>query len=527
MGALSRRCARLVSCSDEAVHNGFVPRVALLGMSNVDQPNLLFVLSDQHRGMDLGCAGNGDVATPHFDRLASEGVRSEHAVATTPVCTPSRASLVTGQYPLTHGVIANDLPLPTDGPSFAAAFRDAGYRTGYIGKWHLDGYGRTAYIPPERRLGFDYWRALECTHDYYNSKYYHQDEKEPRIWPGYDAISQTREACQFIADKQHENPFCLFISWGPPHDPYIAPQQYMDRFPVDGIRLRENVHDFVAAEQMKQESDTAIPSHFQPGRERFQDALSRDAGDTEIRKWYSGYFAAIETLDDCMGEIIAALEDSGQLDDTIIVFTSDHGDNLGSHRQYGKQLPYEESISIPFIVRYPDKIKAGTKTDALLAPQDMMPTVLSLAGIPCHEVDGKDISGAAMGRDRDMQDAVLIMKSVWLSTNWITNGNGPWRGVRTKRYTYARRSDSLKPWMLFDNEADPQQMNNLVDDPAYAGLLKELDEKTDELLEQAGDPENPVFYAKLIDRERVERGLHSRHSELLPVYIEPGSGFRS
>ena len=491
------------------------------------KPNILFVFVDQLRSMDLGCYGSDQVKTPHIDRLASEGVLFRNAISTAPVSGPFRGMLMTGNFPLKNGMVLTDHFLRNPAPYFAEVCKAQGYQTGYIGKWHLDGYGRTAYIPPERRLGFDYWRALECTHDYYNSKYYHQDEKEPRIWPGYDAISQTREACQFIADKQHENPFCLFISWGPPHDPYIAPQQYMDRFPVDGIRLRENVHDFVAAEQMKQESDTAIPSHFQPGRERFQDALSRDAGDTEIRKWYSGYFAAIETLDDCMGEIIAALEDSGQLDDTIIVFTSDHGDNLGSHRQYGKQLPYEESISIPFIVRYPDKIKAGTKTDALLAPQDMMPTVLSLAGIPCHEVDGKDISGAAMGRDRDMQDAVLIMKSVWLSTNWITNGNGPWRGVRTKRYTYARRSDSLKPWMLFDNEADPQQMNNLVDDPAYAGLLKELDEKTDELLEQAGDPENPVFYAKLIDRERVERGLHSRHSELLPVYIEPGSGFRS
>jgi len=490
-------------------------------------PNILFVFADQLRSMDLGCYGSDQVRTPHIDRLAKEGVLFKNAISTAPVSGPFRGMLMTGNFPLKNGMVFTDHFLRNPAPYFAQVCKAQGYQTGYIGKWHLDGYGRTAYIPPERRLGFDYWRALECTHDYFRSKYYHQDEEEPRIWPDYDAISQTREACQFIEDLKGNDPFCLFISWGPPHDPYIAPQQYMERFPVDAIRLRENVRDYEAAERMKQESDTAIPSHFQSGRERFQDALSRETGDAEIRKWYSGYFAAIETLDNCMGELIAALEKSGQLDDTIIVFTSDHGDNLGSHRQYGKQLPYEESISIPFIVRYPEKIKAGTKTEALLAPQDMMPTVLSLAGIPCHEVDGKDISGAAMGRDRDIQDAVLIMKSVWLSTNWITNGNGPWRGVRTKRHTYARKSDSLKPWMLFDNEADPQQMNNLVDDPAYAGLLKELEKKTDALLEEAGDPENPVYYAKLIDRERLEHGLHSRHSELLPVYIDPGSGFKS
>jgi len=246
----------------------------------------------------------------------------------------------------------------------------------------------------------------------------------------------------------------------------------------------------------------------------------------EVKKWYCGYYAAIEALDDCMGTLLKTLEDSGELDNTIIVFTSDHGDNLGSHRQYGKNMPYEEAISIPFLIRYPEKINPGTKTDALLAPIDMMPTVLSLAGIDCPIVDGKDLSTAARGKGKDDRDALLLIKPLWLSVNWITNGNGPWRGVRTHRYTYARKSDSLKPWMLFDNETDPFQLINLVNDPAYAGVVKKLDTRTNELLVLAGDPENPIFFANLIQEERDKHGQPSRHRAFFPVYTEPGSGFK-
>ncbi|MCF7958073.1 MAG: sulfatase-like hydrolase/transferase, partial [Phycisphaerae bacterium] len=227
----------------------------------------------------------------------------------------------------------------------------------------------------------------------------------------------------------------------------------------------------------------------------------------------------------CLGRILQTLKKTGQRDNSIIVFTSDHGDNLGSHRQIGKQLPFEEAISIPFMIRYPKKIKAGTVTDALLAPVDMMPTVLSLAGVRCPDVDGKDISAAAMGSNTEMQDAVLIMKSIPLSTNWIINGNGAWRGVRTKRYTYARKSDTRKPWMLFDNQNDPFQLKNLVDDPAHAQLQKRLDKKTDQLLAEAGDPEDPAVFAKRIQKERNEHGVSDRWKDLMPDRVKPGSLF--
>lgn len=339
-------------------------------------------------------------------------------------------------------------------------------------------------------------------------------------------MAQTDAACDFIS--QHDTataPFCLFLSWGPPHDPYIAPEQYMRRFDPDTIRLRENVDDFTLAETMRTECDTQLAENFPAIRRTFTRKL-KDRSNRDIRQWYRGYYAAIEALDDCLGQLYQALEAKGELDNTIVVFTSDHGDNLGSHRQYGKQLPLEESISIPFILRYPRTVPAGVKTDALLAPVDMMPTLLSLAGIDCPKVAGKDISAAARGKDADVQDAVLIMRLIWLGTNWITNGSGPWRGVRTKRYTYARKADTGKPWLLFDNQQDPQQLRNRVADPASAQLVKKLDAKTNELLAAAGDPEDPLMIAELIKKECRARGKPGREQALFPKHVEPGSGFK-
>lgn len=497
----------------------------VLQAASPKQPNILFVFADQLRSMELGCYGGTQVRTPVMDRLAREGVQFTHAFSTYPVCSPFRAMLMTGNFPMKNGMVMNDHFLRNPTPYFAEVCRDAGYRTGYIGKWHIDGRGRQALIPVERRCGFEFWRTLECTHNYTKSQYYRQDEEKPRTWGGYDAIAQTEEACDFIeANSRGDKPFCLFLSWGPPHDPYQAPPEYMQRFDPEKIELRPNVDDFAFAETMRAECDTALTPNFTKTRQAFNAKLMARSN-RDIRQWYRGYYAAIEALDDCLGQLYQALEQQGALGNTLIVFTSDHGDNLGSHRQYGKQLPLEESISIPFIIRYPPKVPAGLKTDALLAPVDMMPTMLRLAGVPCPAVDGKDVSAAAMGQDADVQDAVLIMRMIWLGTNWITNGSGPWRGVRTRRYTYARKADTGKPWLLFDNEKDPQQLSNLANDPTHAALVKKLDAKTDELLAAAGDPEDPVVIAKRIQAECQQQGRPSRDAVLFPARVEPGSGF--
>lgn len=488
-----------------------------------EKPNLLFVFADQLRSMELGCYGGTGANTPNLDRLAREGCLYSNAVSTYPVCSPYRAMLMSGNMPMKNGMISNDHLMRNPTPCIAEVFRDNGYQTGYIGKWHIDGRGRNQPIPEQRRLGFDFWRGYECTHNYFNSNYFHQNETTPRQWEDYDALSQTNAACDFIGNNP--DPFCLFLSWGPPHDPYIAPQAYMDRFNPDELHLRENVDHFEFAEAMWANCTIAAPPTLKDKRVSAHRDL-RDPSNQSIRKWTQGYLAALEVLDDCMGKLLLSLERNGQLDNTIIVFTSDHGDMLGSHRQIGKQTPFEESLSVPFIVRYPPKVTAARSTDTLLTPVDIMPTLLSLAGLPLPGVDGIDLSRSASANLNQGRSEALIMKMTHGGNNWLVNGTPPWRGVRSQEFTYARRSDTHEPWLLFDLKADPLQVQNLVHEPRFRETVAYLDKRTDELLREYKDPEDPILLARRVIEERKAIGRRIVHTGMfVPKQMPPGYEF--
>ena len=217
-------------------------------------PNLLFVFADQWRARAFGYAGDPSVRTPNIDRFAAQSVNCVNAVSGCPVCSPYRASLMTGQYPHTHGMIVNDQAIRSDAVPFAAALANAGYDTGYIGKWHIGGRGRSARIPPEERLGFQYWRGYECTHDY-NDSFYDDTAGTRHRWEGYDAFAQTDAGCEYLRDHGGERPFALFLSWGPPHNPYgTAPQEYRDLYPPDAVRLPPNVPEDRADEARDRKS---------------------------------------------------------------------------------------------------------------------------------------------------------------------------------------------------------------------------------------------------------------------------------
>ena len=187
----------------------------------------------------LGYAGNTQVLTPNIDRLAGESINFQHAISGYPVCSPWRASFLSGQYPLTHGVFVNDVPIGSDPVGLGDAFKREGYNTAFIGKWHIDGHGRSEYIPPERRLGFDYFKVLECTHDYNQSDYYSGDDTTKRRWHGYDVFAQCLDAQAYIEAQSADQPFLLVLSWGPPHNPYeTAPKDFRDMYRAQDLELR-------------------------------------------------------------------------------------------------------------------------------------------------------------------------------------------------------------------------------------------------------------------------------------------------
>lgn len=419
------------------------------------RPNLVFLLADQWRTQATGYAGNRDVVTPHLDELAAESINFTNAVSGCPVCCPYRASLITGRYPLTHGVFLNDVRLNNDAVSIAQAYKSAGYDTAYIGKWHLDGDHRSAYIPKDRRQGFDFWRALGCTHDYNNSFYY-ADKDVKLKWDGYDAIAQTDEARRYIREHVGGRPFVLFLSWGPPHSPYhTAPQRYKDLFRDKKLTLRPNV-----------------PKEYE----------------AQARRDIAGYYAHIAALDDCIGQILETLKETGLEDDTIVVFTSDHGDMLYSQGEQKKQRPWDESIMVPFLVRYPAVLgKRGRTIDMPINTPDITPTLLALSGIDISgTVEGSDFSAILTGRRRPGENAALITCPSPFG-QWKRNKHGgrEYRGIRTRRYTYVR--DLNGPWLLYDNKRDPYQLNNLCNKDKYGKLQEKLEELLSQKLKQTND----------------------------------------
>lgn len=459
------------------------------------RPNLLFVFADQMRGMDMHCAGNRDIITPAMDRLAAEGTMFTHAYANCPVCTPSRAMLLTGRYPISCRTVANDLPLPTDYPGIATTCRDAGYRTGYVGKWHLDGVPRSKFTPPgPRRHGFDFWAAWNCAHAYFAGRYY-RDTPEPISIPGYEPTGQTDIAIDFI-EENARHPFCLFLSWGPPHNPYDqVPDKYRALYAPDQINLRPNVRP--------------IP----PDRPD----LSRGA---KPRQAIADYYAQITALDAELARLLDTLDRLNIAGRTIVVYTSDHGDMLWSQGMLRKQQPWEESINIPFLIRWPGQVPAGRSCQALLSVADMAPSLLSLMGLEAPRgVEGTDMSSVMLGRSEVGPESVFIMDVVTMDEAHA-QGLREWRGVRTRRYTYARFADG-EPWVLYDNQADPYQLDNLARDPKASTLRERMENILQTWLSRTGDRCLP--WQQIIRRLGLvelwnarERELHPRNPRLLP-----------
>ncbi len=420
----------------------------------MSKPNVVFLLTDQWRLQALGYAGNSQVRTPNIDRLAGESANFRNATSGYSVCCPWRASFLTGQYPLTHGVIVNDVPISGVPVGLGAAFKAGGYDTCFIGKWHVDGHGRSHYIPPERRLGFDTFQALECTHDYNQSAYYDGDDPSKRVWDGYDVFAQTAAAQRYMETRAADQPFLLVLSWGPPHNPYeTAPQEYCDMYDPRDIELRPNVPEEIA-----------------------QDA----------REWLAGYYAHCSAIDKSVGDILATLDELEIADKTVLVFASDHGDMLGSQGMTRKQKPYDESIRVPFLLRYPAaRGRHAREVSPFLNAHDIMPTLLGVCGLPIpRTVEGRDFSPTL--RSEAVESEAALLACFHPFGEWSRPvGGREYRGIRTARYTYCRTLDG--PWLLYDNDADPWQLDNLVNRPESAALQVQLDALLQRELDALGD----------------------------------------
>lgn len=403
------------------------------------RPNLLFVFSDQQSSDMLGCYGNDQILTPNMDRIAAEGVRFSHCVSSCSVCTPYRGMLLSGQHPLYNGCMVNDVQmLPGNGNHFAEVLRDAGYHTGYVGKWHLYGGNRWRGIPKGPcRYGFDHeFFSNNCALEFNAEEAFYYDEKGQYTKFGkWEPDGQTDQALAFIDRYAGNEPFALFVSWHPPHNwarGYAAPAASEKRYDPAKIRLRPNC----------------------PGGSRAD---------------YRGYMALCSNLDDNLGRLLKKLEEKGVSDNTLVVYTSDHGDILGSHgiRDWHKCRPEAVSSRVPLILRWPGMLSPRV-SDMLVGTLDLMPTLLSLLKLtPPKTCQGSDYAGALTeGKDRATESVPMFF--------WGCASD--WRGVYTHRYTYSFEPPGATKGInvLFDRQEDPHEMKNLFGSPDHRKLRDEL-----------------------------------------------------
>ena len=445
--------------------------------SSNNHPNLIYVFADQLRYQSCGYAGDNKALTPNIDHLATKGVNFYNAVSGSPMCAPYRASLFTGKYVSSTGMAINELRMNPNHDCFGHVLHRNGYQTSYIGKWHLwaNQLGKhhdsqNSYIPPgPYRLGFDgEWSAYNFHHTYFDT-YYHTDSPEKITIQGYEPDGQTDLAIEYLERASKEaDPFALFLSIGTPHDPWNennVPPEYYDMF---------------------RDVEFSLPPNYRDENDPYGDswAMMSDTERTKIPEWMQVYYAMTTNLDWNIGRLVNAVENLGLNDDTIFVFTSDHGEMFGSQGRKAKNIFYEESVRIPFLIRWDNQISNGLTTDVCLNTPDIMPTLLSMMDLPIPEdVEGTDMSPAAFNQSFD-EPAAAFMQGMGCTAKW--EDGHEWRALRTKQHTYAvHRPDGCEK--LFDNLSDPYQTINLIGKPHAASIRDELHEMLKQRMESLND----------------------------------------
>jgi arylsulfatase A-like enzyme len=430
-------------------------------LSPTPHRNVVLIISDQLRRFALGCYGDPNIRTPNIDGLAERGARFDAASSTYPVCVPYRFTLMTGEYAHTRFIPSIEWRMSPAERTLADEFNDAGYDTALFGKWHL--YGGFGHLPgynvvkasrtPIPRLYQGRWQrftGFDICNDPFDTYYFNNEDPTPHKIDGYQTDGLFGMAIDYLREPgRKDKPFATVLSVEPPHPLFTAPQEYLDRWRDREIVLRDNV-------------------------DRDKDYNQRGPHSKSLLDDIRVYYAMIENLDDNVGKLVGALREQGLLESTTIMLTADHGELLGSHGLQAKQRPWEESIGIPLIV---SGVSAsgheGTVVRDPVCTEDLFPTLLGVAGLsPRDPKPGINLAPIVAGDAQVSRDGVLLEFVAELRPGMPFHEE-TWRGIRTRHHKYTVLGDAHggKPWQFFDLDADPYEMNNLVDDPAHAEEL--------------------------------------------------------
>ncbi len=392
----------------------------------------------------MSCYGDPNIATPNLDRLAREGIRFTNAYSNTPLCSPFRACLYTGQYATSNGVTCLFKPLLPRQKLLPEVLREHGYHTSHMGKWHLAGGDAPShFVSPYFRPGWDEWLGWENSNEPFHTEYGCGPMPIPlHTFKSYQTDALTDLTLKWLKSYDRNKPFFHVVSIEPPHPPNNAPEQYMEIFRTKTIEFHPNF------------------SHSHENH-------------TEFEKRLRGYYAQIANLDHNVGRIMQELESCGLLDNTIIFYFSDHGDMLGSHGMLHKSRPEEESSRIPLIIRYPAMLGQNRVSNGLIGAIDIMPSLLSLLGIPVpNSVEGEDLSSLFTGKCNEGRSDLLLQ----FERNFFDHtdeSSMAWRSIRKDKWKYNLfRKGNYRE--LFNLESDPYEMHNLSESGDHRDICAEL-----------------------------------------------------
>ena len=484
-------------------------------------PNILFILTDDQGAWAMGCAGNPELKTPNLDRIAAGGVRFENFFCASPVCSPARASIYTGKIPSQHGVhdwlakghvsesqLSDELlqAIHQENPpyeylwpksqlsgdeaisylashsTFTGVLAEEGYQCALSGKWHL---GDSA----TPQAGFSFWRTQAMGGDNYYYPVCLENGKMTMKRETYVTDYITGNALDFLRTRDRERPFCLAVHYTAPHSPWAAachPEKYIKMYedcPFDSIPDLPPHPWCGGVDQTRAQWDSKphpgvrfIHARYAPIREEWREYR---------RESLRGYFAAVSAMDANVGRLLDELEVQGLTEDTLVIFTSDNGSNMGHHGIFGKgngtypQNMFDTSVKVPGLFSLPGKIPAGVVTREMASHYDLYDTILELAGVPARPDEnrpGRSFAGVLLGQREHFREDVVVYDEY-----------GPVRMIRTLEWKYVRRYPD-GPNELYDLVRDPEEYRNLVDDPQYGEVIRELEGRLARWFRQYVDP---------------------------------------
>ncbi len=448
-------------------------------MSNKNTPNILFIMCDDHASHAMSCYGSKINETPNIDRIADEGIRFDNCFCTNSICSPSRAAILTGKYNHLNGV--KSLRDHFDGRqmSFPKLLQANGYQTAIIGKWHL-GHGGNA-----DPTGFDYWSVVPGQGEYHNPVFIEADG--PRTIPGYVTDITTDLSMDWMSARDKDRPFMLMCHHKAPHRPWEPAAKYANLYDDRDIPEPETFYDDY---ETRSEAAKVARMRIDRDMDDYEGQIPPGLTPLEEKKWkyqryMKDYLRCVASIDESVGRLLDYLETENLADNTIVVYTSDQGFFLGDHGWFDKRFMYEESLRMPFLVRYPGEIQAGSTTDAMSLNIDFPATFLDYAGVPIpEEMQGQSLRSIWRGSVPDNWRTSMYYR-YWMHLDEWHNVYSHY-GIRTERYKLiyyyaealgtAGSTEEKRPpeWELFDMEKDPYELKNVYRDPDYAEVIRAL-----------------------------------------------------